>query len=162
MDRNASPGSNHSDQLGLTRIGLKILRGTRTDLKIFRRYKKYDLPQTSSCIGLHFMQQQPGKMDFRCKIVGSAILLHLQCHASSVFNTGSQFPDTTHDPFTTPLLQSRNVPSSILATTNFFLFPSLLFLGLLFILHTCICLIFYQKTHIFVKKKKKKLLGGWK
>ena len=61
-DRNASPGSDHSDQLGLTRIGLKILRGTRTDLKIFRRYKKYDLPQTSSCICLHFMQQQPGKM----------------------------------------------------------------------------------------------------
>ena len=61
-DRTASPGSDHSDRLGLTRIGLKILRGTRTDLKIFRRYKKYDLPQTSSCIGLHFMQQQPGKM----------------------------------------------------------------------------------------------------
>ena len=56
-DRTGSPGSDHSDQLGLTRIGLKILRGTRTDLKIFR-YKKYDLPQTSPCIGLHFMQQQ--------------------------------------------------------------------------------------------------------
>ena len=62
LDRTASPGSDHLDQLGLTQIGLKILRGTWTDLKIFRRYKKYDLPQTSSCIGLHFMQQQPGKI----------------------------------------------------------------------------------------------------
>ena len=65
LDRTASSGSDHSDQLRLTRIGLKILRGTRTDLKIFRRYKKYDLPQTSSCIGLYFMQQQPGKMQDR-------------------------------------------------------------------------------------------------
>ena len=72
LDLTASPGLDHLDQLGLTWIGLKILRGTQTDLKIFRRYKKYDLPQTSSCIGLHFMQQQPGKMQD-----GSAILLHL-------------------------------------------------------------------------------------
>ena len=129
MDRNASLGSDHSDQLGLTRIGLKILRGTRTDLKIFRRYKKYDLPQTSSCIGLHFMQQQPGKMDFRCKIVRSAILLHLQCHASSVFNTGSQFPDATHSPLTI----------QILAATNFFIFvfPIFSFSSTLFL-----CIIF--------------------
>ena len=62
LDWTTSPALDHSDQLGLNQIGLKILRGTRTDLKIFRRYKKYDLPETSACIGLHFTQQQPGKM----------------------------------------------------------------------------------------------------
>ena len=162
MDRTASPGLDHSDQLGLTRIGLKILRGTQTDLKIFRRYKKYDLPQTSSCIGLHFMQQQPGKMQDRTIL--HFVTLVVPCFPSFQY----WFPISRcnsrslhHGPRC--CFKSHNTPSSILAATNFFLFSFLLFLflSLFFLLHTCIYLIFYQKTHIFEKKKRKQLLGRW-
>ena len=159
LDRTASPGSDHSDQLRLTRIGLKILGGIRTDLKIFRRYKKYDLPQTSSCIGLHFTQQQPGKMQDRaiCHFVTLVVPCFLgfpywfpvsRCNSQSLHHAvasvaqRSQFNSRRDQPFS-------------------FFFPPFSFSTTFFLLHTCIYLIFYQKNHIF-EKKGKQLLGRWK
>ena len=117
LDQTMSPGLDHSDQLGLTRVGLKILRGTRTDLNIFRRYKKYDLPETSSCIvrciGLHFMQQQCGKMQDRA----IRHFVRLVVSWFSILVPGFQMQLTVPSSVTPP-----KVSSSILIATNFFLF----------------------------------------
>ena len=145
LDRTASPGSDHSDQLRLTRIGLKTLGGIRTDLKIFRTYKKYDLPQTSSCIGLHFMQQQPGKMQDRviCHFVTLVVPCFLgfpywfpvsRCNSQSLHHAVASVAQRSQ------FNSCRDQPFSF--STTFFL------------LHTCIYLIFYQKKPYIWKKRK--------
>ena len=118
--------------LRLTRIGLKIskiLRGTQTDLQIFRRYKKYDLPETSSCIGLHFMQQQPGKMQ-DCAI-RHFVTLVVPCFLGFQYwfpvsrcNSGSLH----HARNLT--VQSQRFPVQFSLRPTFFLFAFLLFLFL--------------------------------
>ena len=149
-----SLGSDHLDQLRLTRIGLKIPGGTRADLKVFRRYKKYDLPQTSSCIGLHFMQQQPRKMQDReihhfvtlvvpCFLGFQYWFPVSRCNSRSLHLTIQRFP----------------VQFSLRPTFLCFFFPIFSFSSILFF---CIIFDFFmKKPHIlvFFKRKGKQLLG---
>ena len=91
----------------------------------------------------------------RCKIVRSAILLHLW-HAYSVFNTGSQFPDATHGPFITPLLRAtvQRFPVQFSPRPTFFFFSFLLFLFLPLFSFAHIFDFLWKKPQYIWKKKK--------
>ena len=96
----------------------------------------------------------------RCKITPSAILLHLQHFASSVFNTGSQFPDALHAQHFKGS-QKGSQFNSRSSQLFYFFFPPFSFSSTFFF---CIIFDFFNEKapyiSIFLKKRKTTIRGG--